>query len=1186
MKTLFKKLLLYFIIFISVATGTCICAVYAKTDGFKKPEPITVENASITNSNINSSEDNILPNDVIVDPSVNLENSPILSVAKQIISSDSYYATIRFYSSDDTISVTGNIKYLNFKPSILIDDFDFSKVAIEGDFEVKILDFCFPVNIIYKDNNFYISLLNNYYTCTTDELIELSKSIIKTIDVDIDEEFDLDELLNNLNNIEITENGNSKYINAILPFIGKFTIKCNNNYNLIEAYATDIHIGDKTFRLFMTFSRNNNLIISNINSNLYEPISGLESILISAIKTFKNTPLGYSGTLDIDGFKFNINLLISSNGNIYLTLEHDNKIIKAIINKSKITMSAFGYVIEDKLSNVISIISKFVNLNKLQLNIKFNNNELLINDNTCISFNIKNYVINDIDINYDTLISLQLKKSSKLKTFTINTSNSYTVDEITSKVTTLLNNFKKYINSFNIEYTSIGDILNLAFPLLNTISNMPIGYLGTIKIFNIESKVNILIKSLDEFYIDLLIDEFKISVIIKNSNISVKAFGNVIYDSVDNFINLISKYITIPKFDISLNISNNKLIINDKLSVTFDFKNSSIENINLKFKDINFNVSQNLNLKTFNISTKNSISLNEITNKLITLTNSFSNLNDMMNFSYDSLNNLSNYVIPTLKLILDNNGYTGNINLLGYNFDITILVNTIKNIYITLSHENYTIKVIIKDSTVTISFLDNVISDSLENFISLISKYNILNSNAIDIKISENRINIGENSVIEFNVDNNTFSTISLNINDYNLFLDKTENLKTFTIYTSSSSLKASDFDKTISLFNNYTKSLSKFSFDLNMSIGKNKISAKTYLNLDDFIVKEIFLNGKINNEDATIISQNNDCYISFLNNNIKLSRIDSNEFSKILTNKLNLSNLDDGFSSQQIINLLKENLKTLKITKEKCTITLQNNITVNITLNSNEPTIQIDNLTIGNTKCALKITVKSNNELYKSIKDDVNFDDYTDIGSPDKFINAIVNTLSNEIKLSGNININLLNINLSNIKIDANFALKNGKIEAKIKLSNIPTFASVTDVNAILYKYQYTNIEIYGEYIRIHRYAVRRINNKEDLKTSSVYKLKNLTSNVLVDIFGFDNTIMKTVNSTSSNIDQNEIFTLNNLKILEDNLSLSLETSKINNNLSDFNIVVKYNESNITNIDASMNYGKSIHINLSLTTS
>ena len=419
------------------------------------------------------------------------------------------------------------------------------------------------------------------------------------------------------------------------------------------------------------------------------------------------------------------------------------------------------------------------------------------------------------------------------------------------------------------------------------------------------------------------------------------------------------------------------------------------------------------------------------------------------------------------------------------------------------SYNNLCAQFQIKDGFLYIKLYNNVFKLTFQDITELINKY-IPKTFTTEPTTSNDILN--KLNIIP-TIENDKFTKIDATYDNLSLSLEIGKTIYIPEEISSANYLNKNDIIALIDGFKNIISN--EYSLDLALNYNNIDIFGNAYLKINDQFssIKSLYFSGKILNIDTTIIYGETESYIKIQNNKIKLQNTSLTKIIEILSAEI--SNINGSTITLpttidvSILNNLHINGRTITYEDQ--------NISAKIIsyVNSYKLTASMKN-------AQLTATIYPSDNCYARIIKNINTAEYKSFDNTPDLLSALLNTINkNELNISGNIDIKILDMTYKNISVDIKTNKSTGKIV--IKLDNLPTDSILTYLSNTYYKNQKSVITIQNNKVSIYTTVILRATNKTVCIANKTVELSEFGLDNLYDILSVRKPIINKLKGNSS---------------------------------------------------------------------
>ena len=1077
---------------------------------------------------------------------------------------------------DATVDINANVKKgddelnVNIAGDVVIYE-GFSNVDIDLTGTITYNQNLYTANIVYKDATMFISLNNQTYSFKASKLTNALGVVLTLVGMgdmqDLTGAFDMSMISSLEDKIseQALDNG-VKLLFAITDDI-ELEILTDNNYNLKSVNFANYEYNDYLINASVNLPKTNSDVLIETPQN-YKDITPAFDLLSSVINTAKFGGANFELAYDNYAVNGSINF---KNQTLALKTNIQNNDIELYFKDNVVYLNAKQLKLKANISDIYDVIKQYLP--------DVNQNQALVMAVGAIEQLLNTDYVKSLDFSSITkqndVVSIDLN-STKLhidvKNNTINKIDVY-YNEYSASVT--LNYALTDLVVPNFEYINVFDLENLVEPIKQVVNAK--SFSGTLNI-DIDGVKNIF---------DVEINYNPLIVVVKgnvlNANIKVRYQDEYVYLSFNNsnlmfHINTFSEIVefisnqnlstaevnqlgtvlnTVEKYLRLIINNNNYTFIYDDVTASIEINQNNLLNVLVNYQNyfVGLNINQinnqiekvvecDFQLVEITCEDLNEFVENVTKNKYnlltkITLNNKTYELDIKLSFENGLLLNLATTIDGyNLNAVIENKDVYINFDGIKITGNISQLPEIIKQVESEFNNKNIS----------TLS-TPNQPQDALNQVISLLNDINVnelisvIDLSCIDFIKDTFTINVNDNTVIKFQLNNNNISSLQLKI-DNNLAV--IENIKV----TDQNCAKPLAKEEVESYKCNVTY-LADLVTALNNSFKNNGITLTSTLNINGHLAyittsidknQDIVANVTVEYKDIklNVIYKNDDLYIT-LNNNIKVK-----------TSVNDVETLKD-----LLITLLELNGAELEENADKIAEELTNQVE-NIVQNTKltDYVKNIENI-LGQTTIYLagdvKLVVLNSNNLITGVN--VYYKD-----------NSLVNTLSYSSK------INLPTITESEYVSAVNFIEKvnNTKDVLMGKFSGVITLNYNGEQVSVNYACDNTNgFKLLVYTTVLDKQLNIQFENNTIFFSYDEYKLMfevgdfNEFINFINSTFGLDIKIPK-INTklTDSEIYGLVVYVLNNLNLTESQIKIGYENANATLTMSDYlsNINIAYN--------------------------
>ena len=702
--------------------------------------------------------------------------------------------------------------------------------------------------------------------------------------------------------------------------------------------------------------------------------------------------------------------------------------------------------------------------------------------------------------------------------------------------------------------------------------------------------------------------KIKGNLLSKEVNISIKYKDSVIYFNYNGFGIKVLSGDVVEIFEIVYSLISDQT---SKIDFNIESLLSNLEKVQIEETAENYNLSIEIpsvgpvNIKAnknylpiwieaneISLFGKNlQFSLNAHPGKASSVSLSYAEQNDYINLS-NSKNLIKSIINTFTKSTTILEGY---LDFFGVSIGTYIFIDKDFNVKAKLTLGNLLVELYYYDKYIYINALGTKIKCELSELLELAGTYFNIDGifNDLNLDLSETNFSISGFS-FDFVVEDNHIRQIKMSQTDDSL-KDPISGVFNVSNFFTSSIVPPQNYEDAFTvneikdLLYSYLEILQsdEYSFIANGNLEELNFDLNGYILMNNQSLKRVFFGGKISNNLLNVWYKNGYTYVASEIVRVKFNNAFSSNMLNYLSTVFNIQ-IPTEVNLTDIVDLLSGELEILNIEKDG-TIYLKLKTGIELTINksSDSTTIKIVGSMYGkslNTSiCLFKETDK--NKIYTNMLLENVYEDFSDYADESQ---AVLNTLMNDYNLfSGELIVrglcNIADWVKLGIKIETWY--KNGKLEFCIEISNFPTTCIFTDTSVFNYKKQSIRIFYKDGNLNVKRIGIKTFGGDEELRFEKNYKLKDLSVSSFYEIFGFGgimgNKIKKMLDSASEKVfDLNELLSL---KKVDNQLTVSVQASKLMKQIKEFIVSLKINEGVFSGASGQIDFGFHVDFNIQL---
>lgn len=386
-------------------------------------------------------------------------------------------------------------------------------------------------------------------------------------------------------------------------------------------------------------------------------------------------------------------------------------------------------------------------------------------------------------------------------------------------------------------------------------------------------------------------------------------------------------------------------------------------------------------------------------------------------------------------------------------------------------------------------------------------------------------------------------------------------------------------------MLENFEKFLPKesagISFDITAYLGSFSFGGSGYAELSDLSLDKLFLSGKLGGKSLKAYSISNNFYLDFDSLKLKMEKSDTESFVALIKKYLGF----DGFVASDLFTMLSTSISGISVlNKNDILITFSSGVRLRLSCFESKLYVDATNFSIGGKSLDLYLTLHQDGNKNRSIGDGFDASSFSSVGDASGFTQSLINTLTaKQTTFEGEIDISLWFVTIKKISLKVETFFENGKFKVEVTIDKLPTLAIITTLNCIKYKNQYVRLVIEDGRVNISRYARLRFKNSEELKYEKSINMKDFSLDILMDTFGFDDTVKKRLKDASLPSSVGSLFGEQAVSFVDSSLVANIKASELHKKLSNANFEVKHDGNFVSDINLTVDYGKLIHIKANL---
>ena len=525
----------------------------------------------------------------------------------------------------------------------------------------------------------------------------------------------------------------------------------------------------------------------------------------------------------------------------------------------------------------------------------------------------------------------------------------------------------------------------------------------------------------------------------------------------------------------------------------------------------------------------------------------------------------------------------GQVNLLGQPINVSFIVDSETNISGSLTlggATNINIDLVFFDGEVFVNACGAKLKGSLNELIYLFGAYFDADINALLSSLSLGKTSMSIAGVdFNFTLENGYLSSASFEhaLANGTLAIANTlpakvkkpvgyENVLTFT--------------QAKAIVESYTSIINsdKISFSANGSISNNPLNfgVNGFIKLNKSGVEGAFVGGSALGKSVCAWYRDQKAYISFESNRICFTtQFASEVIEKIITI---VGGTMPNIKTDVLINMALGEVESLSIDNDgTITLTLFSGITAELRTKSNCKEFKVvgkfHGIPVDCTFVLYNLTTKYEGS-YNTLRPDV----YEDVSAYSNIVEAFVNTVADgKTEFEGSIDINLLGLIKYQIGISFEVTRDGKDFSFVLKLTNLPSTALITKTTILKHASQSVVLSYSNGKLSAKRYGQKK--KGSDLLFQKTYKLQEITTNDIFDIFGIGGTFGSKVkeaveaakNNTKQTLVRKNINSLVKLNHIQNGIFVELCNSALPDALVLANVSIKTQNGRLSTISANL---------------
>lgn len=520
-------------------------------------------------------------------------------------------------------------------------------------------------------------------------------------------------------------------------------------------------------------------------------------------------------------------------------------------------------------------------------------------------------------------------------------------------------------------------------------------------------------------------------------------------------------------------------------------------------------------------------------------------------------------------------------------FSGTIKISIAKNgtIDVSIGMNNFSLYLYINNNNTYLYCMGLKVFDTTENIFNFV--YNSLGIDIVNMikvqSITDGNVTIDDNSSLVYEKSTTgTLKSLYASFKGFNLQLSETKYVGIGSPPNTSGALSINDIDLLLKNIGKFlSKDSSNISFDIDAYLGTFSFSGRGYAKISNLSLEKMFISGKFAGKTLKAYSMDNNLYLDFDSLKVMMEKSDTKNFAEMIKKYLGF----EGFTISDLFSLISTNISGITATNSTdILITFSSGVQIRLSYFDSKLYIDATNFAVAGKNLNMFLTLNQDGEKNKNIGDDFDASTFSHVGDASGFTQSLINTLtSKQTTFEGEIEVSLWFITIKKLSLKIETFYDKGKFKIEVTIDKLPTLALITTLNCIKYKNQYVKIVIEDGKVNISRYARLRFKDSEELKYQKSIAMKDFSLDVLMDTFGFDNTIKKRLKDASLPSSVGALFGEQALSFVDSSLAANIKASEIHKKLSNTTLEVKHSEGFVNNIKFTMDYGKLIHIKANL---
>lgn len=515
---------------------------------------------------------------------------------------------------------------------------------------------------------------------------------------------------------------------------------------------------------------------------------------------------------------------------------------------------------------------------------------------------------------------------------------------------------------------------------------------------------------------------------------------------------------------------------------------------------------------------------NDVYNLSIILNNASSPFNfDKTIYTEVDINGYSE-IISSIVNIISNGGatFTGKVRVpdIGTPIDVEFTINDKLEMLLTASLDGIDLSIIYKEDRVYIDILNNLLSMPTDDLLKFIDKH--FNSKLTLTLIDTNtlKLNTGFGSFkIALNINESSLDAIYINSGQITANLKRAKTIKTISLNTSSATTISYEnlnslYDKCMAIVNAKT-----YDVDLSGNINNINFSGQMYINPNEGKtgITDFAFRGSLNSKAIGLTYTGGEYFLSYDGLQVKFSAEYLNDLYNYFSSDLNIDYID----FDDVISFIKEISAKISIKSSTSLSVTYRSTAFSATLKDYFTELKLTNMTIGGNTINANAKIYNNTTNYSVFITNLNKNSYTDLSNTSSAIKSVANSVKkSSAGYTGKLTIGVSGIRVYNVDISLKTSYSNGKLKLVANLTNLPTTLAVTNYNSLLYKNHKATITIYDGEIKVHRTIEKRFSGATVTEVDKTYNAKNIDINILQDVLGLSNFVMKQIKNSSASTD------------------------------------------------------------------